>query len=471
MRNLIILVIIAFFTFARFSGAHPNHPKANLNLVASASNPFTYIVPQHNTEFYVPLASNLTVDLRPLLKCKPNSRVLLTFIINDNKVAYFPPRHKIWPETNVTYVCTSQKNFEFESTTEPQHIPGARVLYATKLVLQTYENSGEIQNPYDPKDLRDTLRELLSRYYVTCAVSYYQFSRQDLDHLTDNSLISQTPFLENYPTPYPVSLLLYYYSSFVDTGNGDIASRIINSNANLWQEEATYEIYAYHNFTGGPSIRAYQLLGDFSVGDSFKIRGIFELVMIPQGSRLLLKINEDLGIPHNYPGYDQWLNKFAVDIEFDKLGKIHYFQSIVNFLPAIILSNPAVQMTPQRSATEICQMIMSACTVSVVIAQFKTGSGFPTQGAGQFPNQYSIGAGLNLVGGQQYESMEQCVAYLNTLPADSPPTSPNSGANRQCVNWHSSIAYGSGAPGSGDPEEHCIHAGQINLGPFVTPCF
>jgi len=451
-----------------------NYPLSTLSLIASTATPHTYVVPQHNVEFYVPLASNFTVDLLPFLKCKLNNRILLTFIINENKPAYFPPYDYLWPETNITYVCGTNGKYSFESTSDPQHVPGALVLFASSLVLQSYDNLQELRNPYNLGANKG-----VALYFITCAVSYYQFTRQDLNHLTDNSLVNQIAFFEKYPTPYMVSRILQYLQCFTYLASSqDPAPCIERTNLNLWGADATYEVFGYANFSTGPSIAAYQLLGDFSIGDSFEIIGLFEMLFYPEGPRMMAKLLQRTLLPHNFdfiiPGIGPAniiQNKYAFEVEISKHGVIHYYQSFINFLEFIELSAPALIQTPSRNASDICNMIMNACTSNIILTQYQAGSGFPTSGAGQYPNQYSISAGLNLVGGEQYASFDSCLAYLNTLPALSPPTNPNGGADLQCISWHASIAQGiPGMPGTGAPNLHCIHTGQINLGPTVTPC-
>lgn len=459
--------------------ANPNYPLSNLNIVATTLTSAVYIVPQHNTEFYVPLGSNFTVQgFLTGTKCKLNNKLLLTFIINDNKVSYFPPNAKIWPETNITYSCGSNGKYSYVSTSDSAFVENSLVLFATGIVIQSYDNVRQIKNPYtllsggsnNPSGI--SLGGLANFEIITGAFSYHEFSRVDLDHLTDNSLVKQTPYKEAYPVPYPVSTMLNYFDSFVyQTLTQNVAPAIIASNANLWAPNANYEVYFYDNYTGSTSIQAYALLGDFSIGDDFQIVGLYEFDAIPSGSRIYLKVNQDLYLPHNIPGYQHWYNKYMIDLEFDKYGRVQYYQSFVNFLPAIILSDPSVQAIPARTPAQICTIIMATCTSNVILTQYQAGSGFPTAGAGQYPNQYSQQAGLNLVGGQQYASQEACVAYMSSIPVNSPPTTPNFGENLQCKSWHASIAQGDpNTPGSGDSQLHCLHTGQINLGPTVTPC-
>lgn len=64
---------------------------------------------------------------------------------------------------------------------------------------------------------------------------------------------------------------------------------------------------------------------------------------------------------------------------------------------------------------------------------------------------------------QQYNSTQECINFMDTIPLSNGPTVLGSGNSVQCRTFHNILA-------GPQPQIHCLHVSSKVLGLFVTPC-
>jgi hypothetical protein len=202
--------------------------------------------------------------------------------------------------------------------------------------------------------------------------------------------------------------------------------------------DAQFDVVGLTNYTGRENIYSYQLLADFSVSDSIRVDAMNKLHVTTQGHVVMFQVMMESSFPHNIGTSvpSQWNNRYMVIIEFDRYGLMKYFVQHVNLLDAVLRRTPSTV----ANITIICDHIQSHCTPDVIVD--------------------NLPGSVNAV---QFNSTNDCVAYMNSLTPTSPFGFVTSGRTLACVDWHQKLAVI-------QPEHHCMHSGPQVISPLVTPC-
>jgi len=188
----------------------------------------------------------------------------------------------------------------------------------------------------------------------------------------------------------------------------------------------------------------YQQLVIFSVSDTQQIDALREFTVSASGNMFFGTISFDSHFPHTIDRPNALSYKYMYQTEFNQYCQFKNWLQVINVIPF-------APFTPTQSTAnvqQLCNIIQSKCLANITSNQQLTG---------QLPSTFTPN------GLVQFNAMQDCLDYGNSLPAAPPGHTLSTGKNFDCWRYHTDLVISLSS-------HHCFHAGPYNFGPVATPC-